>query len=66
MTTTMLITKISTLPPSLLKEVNDFVDFLKSKRKKSKITEREFGCAKGLILMHEDFDAPIDDFKEYM
>ena len=66
MTTTMLITKISTLPPSLIKEVNDFVDFLKSKRKKSTITEREFGCAKGLILMHDDFDAPIDDFKEYM
>ena len=66
MTTTMLITKISSLPPSLVKEVNDFVDFLKTKRKKDKIKERKFGCAKGLIVMHSDFDAPLEDFKEYM
>ena len=25
-----------------------------------------FGSAKGLIKMAEDFDAPLDDFKEYM
>lgn len=36
-TTTMLISKIQTLPPSMLKEVNDFVDFLKSKTKKDKL-----------------------------
>ncbi len=66
MTTTTLITKISTLPPSLLKEVNDFVDFLKTKQRKNKITEREFGCSKGLFVIHDDFDAPIEDFKEYM
>ncbi len=65
MTTSMLITKISSLPPSLLKEVNDFVDFLKTKHKKEQIKERKFGCAKGLIIMHDDFDAPIEDFKEY-
>ncbi len=65
MTTTILITKISSLPPSLLKEVNDFVDFLKSK-KKNNIKERKFGCAKGMILMHDDFDAPLEDFKEYL
>jgi antitoxin (DNA-binding transcriptional repressor) of toxin-antitoxin stability system len=25
-----------------------------------------FGSAKGMIEMSEDFDAPIDDFREYM
>ncbi len=25
-----------------------------------------FGSAKGLIIMEDDFDAPLDDFKEYM
>jgi hypothetical protein len=28
--------------------------------------ERVFGCAKGQFHMAEDFDAPLDDFKEYM
>jgi DNA-damage-inducible protein J len=26
----------------------------------------KFGCMKGEIHMSEDFDAPLDDFKEYM
>jgi prevent-host-death family protein len=28
--------------------------------------KRKFGTAKGLIKMADDFDQPIDDFKEYM
>jgi len=28
--------------------------------------EREFGCAKGQFWMADDFDAPLDDFKDYM
>jgi antitoxin (DNA-binding transcriptional repressor) of toxin-antitoxin stability system len=27
---------------------------------------RQFGSAKGLIRMADDFDEPIEDFKEYM
>lgn len=27
---------------------------------------RGFGCLKGRIQMAEDFDEPLDDFKEYM
>jgi prevent-host-death family protein len=27
---------------------------------------REFGSARGLIHMAEDFDAPLEDFREYM
>jgi prevent-host-death family protein len=28
--------------------------------------QRQFGSAKGLIHMRDDFDAPLDDFQEYM
>jgi prevent-host-death family protein len=27
---------------------------------------RQFGSARGLIRMAEDFDAPLDEFKDYM
>ncbi|HST60279.1 MAG TPA: type II toxin-antitoxin system prevent-host-death family antitoxin [Longimicrobium sp.] len=27
---------------------------------------RQFGSAKGLIEMRDDFDEPLDDFREYM
>jgi len=67
MTASFLFTKINSLSPSMIKEVDDFIDFLKSKKKnKKKIKERKFGCAKGLFVMHEDFDSPLEDFKEYM
>ena len=28
--------------------------------------EREFGCVKGDYWMAEDFNAPLEDFKDYM
>ena len=28
--------------------------------------EREFGCLSGQIWMADDFDAPLEDFKDYM
>ena len=28
--------------------------------------QRQFGSAKGLIEMADDFDEPLEDFKEYM
>ncbi len=28
--------------------------------------ERQFGSARGLIETADDFDAPLDDFREYM
>ena len=30
------------------------------------LKERVFGCAKGKYRMAEDFDAPLEDFKDYM
>ncbi|MCL1837140.1 MAG: DUF2281 domain-containing protein [Treponema sp.] len=28
--------------------------------------ERRFGCAKGQFMIADDFDAPLEDFKDYM
>jgi hypothetical protein len=28
--------------------------------------QREFGCAKGKFWMADDFDAPLEDLKDYM
>ena len=34
---------------------------------KCALKEREFGCAEGMVeYIAEDFDAPLDDFREYM
>ena len=62
-----LYTEINTLPLHLKREVADFVEFLKQKAKsKNKIRKRKFGYAKGFFKMSEDFDEPLDEFKEYM
>ncbi|MFW5759312.1 MAG: DUF2281 domain-containing protein [Bacteroidota bacterium] len=62
-----LYSEISALPASMKQEVKDFVDFLKTKKKSgAKIKEREFRCSKGFFKMHDDFDEPLDDFKNYM
>ncbi len=60
-------TKLETLPKNLKQEVLDFIDFLleKSSAKKKKVIP-QFGSAKGKIKMSPDFDAPLEDFKEYM
>lgn len=63
-----LLSKVSQLPPNLKEEVSDFVDFLISKHlgqnpQKKKL---KFGMMKGTFVMHEDFDEPLEDFKDYM
>jgi len=30
------------------------------------LKERVFGCSKGKYRMADDFDAPLEDFKDYM
>ena len=60
--------KVATLPDDLKNQVGNFVDYLKSTTqiKEQVKTSRKAGLAKGLIQMKEDFDEPLDDFKEYM
>ncbi len=61
-----LYSKISSLPSDIKSEVNDFIDFLMTKRRKEvKKKKPIFGCAKGQIYISPDFDEPLDDFNEY-
>ena len=67
MTDIQLLKQIDSLPKELKKEVNDFVEFLNQKIKSDKkIKQRKFGYAKGYFKMSPDFNAPLEDFKEYM
>ncbi|MBI4945035.1 MAG: DUF2281 domain-containing protein [Bacteroidetes bacterium] len=68
MTDVQLYTKLSGLPLNLKIEVSDFIDFLKYKiiKESKKLKKRIAGQAKGLISMKDNFDAPIEGFKEYM
>jgi hypothetical protein len=67
MTNTSLKLEINSLPIELRNEVALFVEFLKQKSKvDSTKKEREFGFAKGKINLSEDFDDPIEDFKDFM
>jgi hypothetical protein len=68
MTDVQLYTKLSGLPLNLKNEVSDYIDFIKFKsvRESLKIKKRIAGQAKGLISMKDNFDDPIEGFKEYM
>ena len=60
-------TKFEALPANFKQEVSDFIDFLaqKSSSKGKKVVPK-FGSAKDKIKMAPDFDAPLDDFKDYV
>ena len=64
--------KYNYLPLELRKEVVDFIEFLIQKNQKKQIIETppkrpsNFGSAKGLITMSDDFNEPLDEFQEYM
>lgn len=60
-------TEITALPPELRREVEDFVAFLRTRKQRvTELKEREFGYAKGKVHLSDDFDEPLDEFKEYM
>lgn len=66
MTDIQLYTKLSSLPTNLKNEVADFIDFMKYKsdKKSFKVKRRLAGQAKGLISMKDNFEDPIEGFKE--
>lgn len=72
MTEELILSEIQQLPESLKQEVLHFVRFLQQKTTtvlqptKPESTERIFGVSKGKYRLAEDFDAPLDDFKEYI
>lgn len=65
---TILLTEFQQLPTALQQEVLDFVGYLSAKYKKQRLPKRrKAGSMKGLIsYMAEDFNAPVEDFKDYM
>ena len=47
--------------------MEEFREYLGLPPKKPKMTREEmFGCMRGQFKMADDFDAPLEDFKEYM
>ena len=67
MSSEALITKYEHLPPEIQKVVDIFVDAL-VKKEVPKVAKgkAKFGSAKVKMWMADDFDAPLDAFKEYM
>ncbi len=67
METQLVYSKLNLLPDNLKSEVLDFIDFLLSKTNKiEKPNPAKFGSGKGMFIMKDDFDEPLEDFKEYM
>ena len=59
--------KIASLSDELKSEVENFIDFLKSKSESKEANHiPKFGSGRGLFIIKDDFDEPLDDFKEYM
>lgn len=60
--------KIKMIPVAYQQEVEDFIDFILQKKVKKKDEEkstRKLGLLKGKMKMSDDFNAPLNDFKEY-
>ena len=67
MDNSLILHKLDQLPDNMKSEVNDFIDFLISKKENNEQTNKpRFGSGKGTFVMQPDFDEPLDDFKEYM
>lgn len=62
--------QLSSLPEDVRQQVLDFIEFLMRRRQGSVPHEKRKtpvpGLAKGMVTVPDDFDAPLDDFKEYM
>ncbi len=72
-TSILLYNKILQMPEDAKKQVNDFIDYIMSKKEnkthekgKGEANKRPFGILKGKIKMADDFDEPLEDFKDYM
>ncbi|AXE17982.1 DUF2281 domain-containing protein [Runella rosea] len=62
-----LVAKLEKLPPEQLAKIEDLVDSWMSEQPHDAIPKkRQFGVFKGKITMSDDFDEPLEDFKEYM
>jgi hypothetical protein len=67
----IILEKLEELPGSLQTEVLHYIEFLLEKHTKQSPDEkpqkkRKAGSLKGKIWMADDFDAPLEDLKDYM
>ena len=62
--------QLSSLPEDVRQQVLDFIEFLMRRKQGDEPPEKRKapvpGLAKGMVIVPDDFDAPLDDFKEYM
>lgn len=62
-----LYTKLNSLPDDIKMEISDYMEYLIQKYKsKKKKKHPQPGCMKGIFVMRDDFDDPLEDFKDYM
>ncbi len=70
MSTAIIYAQIESLPEGRKKMVLEFAAFLIAKTKAENNEKPKpasgFGCMKGMIKMADDFDEPLEDFKDYM
>jgi len=69
MTEKLILSQLYQLPEHLKVEVLHYIAFLIKEHAvhlEKKPKKRTFGSAKGKYQLAPDFDAPLDDFKEYM
>jgi len=70
MTEKLILSELHQLPEGLKEEVLHFIIFLKQEHIQQSLPkekkERIFGKSKGRYVLSDNFDAPLDDFKEYM
>ena len=63
--------RIANLEPKQQEMVEAFVEFLEQKSQAELTVNKDYpplkaGFLKGTFVMKDDFDEPLDDFKEYM
>jgi Protein of unknown function (DUF2281) len=67
-----LIATLDKLSPDLQNEILHYAEYLATKyneasrRETPSIKYRQAGTMKGMFTMSDDFDAPLEDLKEYM
>ena len=64
----LILAQIQQLPEQLKQEVLHYVEFLQAKynAQNRQPKNRKAGSAEGKFTIAPDFDAPLEDFKEYM
>jgi hypothetical protein len=72
MISTQLIETLDKLPLNLQTEILHYAEYLAAKYMKTLSSEtlpqkyRQAGTMKGMFTMADDFDAPLEDLKDYM